>query len=93
MCNLMNFSNCKTKCLAFLKENEMGPAVTIALGSILLLSLFFALSDCMNRSKAEANILKNIRVLESLGEDLDYSLMDAEMLYADELRVMDSLAK
>ena len=89
----MNFSNCKTKCLTFLKENEMGPAMGIALGSLIVLGLFFALSDCANRSKVEKEILQKVRVLESLGEDMDYSLVDAEMLYADELRIMDSLAK
>ena len=89
----MNFILIKQKLLDFLKTNELGPACAIALGSFVLLGFFFGLSNCVNRSQVEKDILKDIRTLQSLDEDLDYSLLNAEMLYPDELRVMDSFVK
>jgi len=89
----MNLSFAKQKLLDFLRTNELGPACSIAFVSLVLLGFFFGLSNCMNRSRVEKEILKDIRMLQNLDEDLDYSFLNAEMLYSDELRVMDSFAK
>ncbi|GEM_PF-3317109 len=89
----MNLAHLKQKLTDFIKTNEWGPACAIAFGSFVLLGFFFGLSDCMNRSRAEKEILKDIQTLQKLDEDIDYSFLNAEMLYADELRVMDSFVK
>ena len=86
----MNLLSLKQKLSEFLKTNELGPACVIAFGSLVLLVFFFGLSNCMNRSRVEKEILKDIRTLQNLDEDLDYSFLNAEMLYTDELHIMDS---
>ncbi|MBI4431110.1 MAG: hypothetical protein HY587_05310 [Candidatus Omnitrophica bacterium] len=86
----MNSAEWGKKALNFIRENELGPAFTIAALTLILLGLFFGISDLSARSKTETDILEKIRILQHLGEDIDFSLVGAEILYADELSVIDS---